>query len=358
MHVLLAACIAGLLAGLLLLRNVPLLESVSSTDSVPKFAVIIPARNEEKNLPELLRSLHRSKLQPTEILVIDDDSTDNTAQIARAYKNVCVRSSTPLPAGAIGKSWACAQGAASTSLPWLLFLDADTSFVTGGLDTLAGALQSLSEDTALSILPFHRMQRPYEQLSLFFNLLTAIAATGFGKLDRARLVGPSLLIHRSVYQRAGGHSAVQHEILENFHFAERIYIHQGNTLVLGGRGVLETRMFPDGFEQLCESWRKSFAAGAGATSPHVLALSIVWLSAAITAPILIFRTDGIDVLFAAAIYILFVVQIAWLSRQIGTFRRLTAILYPIPLIFYFLLFGQSLWSRLMHRPIPWRGRSV
>jgi hypothetical protein len=61
---------------------------------------------------------------------------------------------------------------------------------------------------------------------------------------------------------------------------------------------------------------------------------------------------------AIALYLVNAVQIFWYARQLGTFRLLTALFYPVPLAFYFAVFAQSLSRQKRHRPVTWRGREL
>jgi 4,4'-diaponeurosporenoate glycosyltransferase len=347
--------IAGILAGLLLLRTAPTLPPTPQSNlDLPTVSIVIPARNEAANLPPLLESLRASALAPFQIIVVDDASTDATASTAASH-GATVITSTPLPSRWTGKTWACQQGALATQGTTLFFLDADTWFTPDGYALTIACFATLTTNTALSILPFHRTQQWYEELSLFFNILVAMGAGGFGRLDPAHLFGQSLLIDRELYHRAGGHESVKREILENLHFAENVRAAGGIPQTLAGRGVLETRMFPHGFAQLRESWTKAFATGAGATSPFVLALSVVWLTAAMFTALTLATRPTLAFL---ALYLLNAAQIAWYARQLGTFRLLTALLYPIPLAFYFAVFARSLLLRLSKQPVTWRGRRL
>ena len=345
-------------AGFLLLRNIPLIPYPDGLGFPgPAVTVIIPARNEAMNLPALLGSLPQRGSESLEVLVVDDGSTDVTAAIAARY-HATVITSLPLPPGWTGKNWACHQGALAAHNDVLFFLDADTRFVHGGLEAIVGYFAGLPQNAALSELPFHRTERWYEELSLFFNILMAMGAGGFGKVDTPHLFGPSLLLRKDLYERAGGHQAVRQHILENLEFASCLLMAGGEIRTRGGRGVLETRMFPLGFSQLCESWKKAFAAGARTTSPLVLGLSIGWLTAAMLAFLMLFAVPHSLLLGAVCLYVLFVCQIAWFAKQLGSFRLITAIAYPVALIFYFAIFGQSLWMQLASKQVRWRGREV
>ncbi len=349
---------AGLIAGFLLLRSVPLLphsNCVNNDDLA--ITVIIPARNEAMNLPALLRSLPNPGSGVLEVLVVDDGSTDATAAIA-ARHHATVIPSLPLPQGWTGKNWACHQGALAARSDVLFFLDADTRFLDGGFNAIARYFAALPPNAAVSLLPFHRTERWYEELSLFFNILMAMGAGGFGRVDTPHLFGPSLMLRQDLYKRAGGHQAVRQHILENLEFASCLAMAGGELHTLGGRGVLETRMFPLGFSQLCESWKKAFAAGARTTSPLVLGLSIGWLTSAMLTFLMLFAMPRSLLPAVGGLYVLFACQIAWFAKQLGSFRWLTAVVYPVALVFYFAVFGQSLWMQLTGRQVRWRGREV
>lgn len=350
--------IGGLIAGLLLLRIVPIVTPRAPTTSIqPVVSIIIPARNEATNLPPLLESLRNPTISPSQILVVDDGSTDNTSAIA-THHGATVIASAPLPAGWTGKTWACHQGALAATGDALFFLDADTYFTSNGYARIVEHFATLPPSTALSILPFHRTRLWYEEISLFFNILVAMGAGGFGKLDPPHLFGQSMLIRRTLYEQAGGHQSVKREILENLHFADHIRTANGTPATLAGRGTIEMRMFPHGLTQLRESWQKAFSTGASVTSPIVLGLSIYWLAAAMLTALLLAATHHPLWPTIVALYLLNAIQIAWYARQLGTFRWITALLYPIPLAFYFVTFAQSIWRQKRRQPVTWRGRQL
>jgi 4,4'-diaponeurosporenoate glycosyltransferase len=351
--------IGGLVAGLMLLRWVPVLATYAKpmADGL-RVSVIIPARDEENNLPMLLESLRASSIQPLQVLVVDDASIDHTAAVASQY-GATVLQSASLPHGWMGKTWACHQGALVAKGDVLLFLDADTRFLEEGYRRAVECFARLPENTALSILPFHQTQCWYEELSLFFNIVMAMGAGGFGGLDHSYLFGQSLLIHKTLYQQAGGHASVKGEILENLHLAEHVRAAGGVTCAFGGRGTLAMRMFPEGPEQLSKSWQKAFASGAGLMSPVVLGLSIYWLGAAMLPVLMMLTTrSGPQWPIAVALYFLYVVEVAWFGRQLGTFRWTTSLLYPAALVFYFATFARSLWRKQRGTRVTWRGRQV
>ncbi len=357
MIVLVILCAIGLPAGSLLIRRVSVCPSDQSRGAI-SLSIVVPARNEEDNLPRLLQSIAVSAIQPKEILVIDDASSDNTAPIAKSY-GATVITAMPLPAGWTGKTWACHQGAQRAIGDQLLFLDADTFFVDKGLDRLVARwLRERDPGLVLSLLPYHAMSATYEQLSLFFNVLMAAGAGGFGSFSEPRLFGQSLLIAKETYIAVGGHAAVRGFLLENLNLAQHIRDSGARILCLGGHGTLHMRMFPDGLSQMSDSWTRASVHGAAVSDGFVLASSVVWISALWSTALFLIVPRNYGRLDLAVIYLLLSLQLAWLTRQLGNYRLLTCLLYPLPLAYYCLIFGRSAARRVLRRKTVWRGRKV
>ena len=350
-------CAIGLPIGFLLIWRVPLCPRARSADA-SDLSIIIPARNEEENLPRLLSSITNSSAQPLEVLVIDDASTDGTTAVAASFGSNVIPA-PPKPAGWTGKAWACHHGATHARGNLLLFLDADTYFAPGGLERLLAFWQRRQNPRlVLSILPFHGMSAAYEQLSLFFSILMAAGAGGFGAFAEPRLFGQSLLIAKQTYLDAGGHSAVRGIILENLRFAGPLRQSGARIQCLGGRGMLNMRMFPQGFRQMSQSWSKAFLQGAADSGRFVLSASILWITALWSTMLLFLFAPQPARLSLLVVYLLFALQLAFIARTLGNFRILTCLLYPIPLAYYCGLFGLSALYRAMGRKPVWRGRPV
>jgi 4,4'-diaponeurosporenoate glycosyltransferase len=171
----LAVVVIGFMAAAVLFYRIPKLpEAEAPAQSTPAVSIVIPARNEEKNLDLLLRDLTLQTLRPLEIICVDDASEDRTAEVARAY-GVRVLSVKDKPEDWTGKTWACQQGAEAAGGNLLLFLDADVRLGRRGLEKLMSARRK--SGGTISVQPYHRTEKNYEQLSLVFNLVQ-IAANG------------------------------------------------------------------------------------------------------------------------------------------------------------------------------------
>jgi len=352
-------CALQLVSGFLLMRRVPQCTDAEVGPVVSAHAsvsIIIPARNEEHNLPRLLDSIPALP-EIAEIIVVDDGSTDRTAEIAYRYPVHVLHPGTP-PANVTGKVWACACGANAAIAPLLLFLDADTFLQPGGLSAMLNAYYKQPHNTAMSVLPFATTERSYEELSLFFNLLMAFGAGGFGMFQSPRLFGQSLLISRELYSGMGGYTSVSGAILENIQMAQNLETKNGKPYCLGGKNALHMRMYPDGLQQLCDGWTKAFADGARSTDIRVLLIAILWLSALTSIVILLFTEPNEQRWMFETLYLLAAVQIFFFARMISRFRILTCLLFPLPLLFFFILFARSTIRRAFGEHTNWRGRSV
>ncbi|HVT99478.1 MAG TPA: glycosyltransferase, partial [Acidobacteriaceae bacterium] len=287
---------------------------------------------------------------------VDDGSTDNTAAVASAH-GATVLSSAPLPVGWNGKTWACAQGAHQAIGELLLFLDADTWFLPGGLDRLIARWQRAQDpNLILSLLPWHAITAMYEQLSLFFNLL--MASAGFAIFARPRLFGQSLLVTRQMYNAAGGHAVVRGAVLENLVLADCFREAGARLVCLAGAGTLHMRMFPEGPHQMRESWVKGFAQGAANSEGLVIAWSIMWISGLWSTVALLLSPIDYGRIELLLVYLLLAAQLAWLSRRVGNFSLLTCLLYPVPLVYFCSVFTVSVVRRSLGYTNTWRGREV
>lgn len=348
-----------------------------------RITVVIPARDEEENLPRLLASLAEQDLRPAEVIVVDDESRDATPEAARSA-GATVIAAGPLPPGWTGKSWACATGAeaaaagaaggseAATDLRatgcdmptesrgnagtgTLVFLDADTWLVPGGLASILA--EHRRRGGLVSVQPFHVTERPFEALSAFFNLVSMMGVGAFTPRRRARptgAFGPCLVCSTADYATAGGHAHpdVRGRVVEDVALARRFAGAGLPVSVLGGRGTISFRMYRGGTSQLIEGWTKNFATGATSTRPLTFVLISLWLSGCISA------AWYLPAPAAAAVYLAYSGQLAWMLRRIGRFGLWPALLYPVPLAFFLAVFARSLVLTHVRGEVRWRGRTI
>ena len=329
----------------------------------PPCSIVIPARDEAGTLPTLLASLTAERRPDDEVIVVDDDSSDGTAAVAEAG-GARVVAAPPLPAGWTGKNSASWTGAAAATNEVLVFLDADTELLPGGLDRLLGAHQR--RGGLLSVQPFHAVRRAYEQLSAYFNVIAMMGIDAFTPLGDRRVpsgaFGPVLITGRADYDLVGGHASVADEILDDVALARR-YTEAGvRVTCLGGRGTVRFRMYPDGLRHLLEGWTKNFAGGAVGTRKLTLVLIAAWVSLGIEAGWTLVAALGgggaVGLGPATVIYVAVAAQLAWMLRRLGSFHPLTSVLFPVPLAFFLLVFARSMVDVYVRRRVTWKGRQL
>lgn len=252
-------------------------------------SVLIPARDEESNLTANLPAL-LCDARVGEVLVLDDGSTDGTAEVVRRFAatdpRVRLLTGQPLPPGWTGKTWACHQLAAAATHDLLLFCDADVRLAPGAVPAIV-AEAAKQNSAVFSVFPRQQTNSVGERLLvpliddvllcfLPHDLLDApvpAAATANGQL---------LMFHRHAYDRLGGHAAVRGAIVEDVRLAlntRRAGLRLG--LALGGSAVT-ARMY-DGYAATVRGFAKSLRAAHGGSRALVIATSVGHL-AAYTAP--------------------------------------------------------------------------
>ncbi len=314
-------------------------------------------------MPGLLRSLKQQDLVPHEIIIIDDFSEDKTKQIAE-QEGIIVLSSAPHPEGWQGKTWVCYQGAQRATGDILVFLDADTMLEKDGLRRMIETYKQVNG--ILSLQPFHKIKKVYEELSAFFNIIVMGAMGSFtilGKtINPAGLFGPVLIISKDKYLQYDGHSIVKNEIMEHMSYGSSVKDKGENIYCYGGKHTISFRMYPNGIGDLINGWSKGFASGAMKTSISILVVIVLWIvGASGTARILIqecITGDTIQMIQWVFLYVCYVMQIYWMIRRIGNFKFYTALFYPIPLLFFVVVFIYSLIRVFVLKKAVWKGRTI
>ena len=354
------ACAAWLVADL---RTVPVGVRRHRSASL---SVVVPARDEEATLPALLRSLEGSGV---EVVVVDDASRDATAAVATSGGARVLPAGTP-PAGWTGKAWACHVGAEAATGDLLLFLDADMVLAPGALD---GLLELHEKHGGLvSVQPFHVVERPYEQLSAYFNVVAVLASGAFAPRHAASPMafGPCLLTSRADHRRAGGHAAVRSAILDDVGLA--VAYHRAGLPVgcwVGGDAV-RMRSYPGGIGQLVSGWTKNIASGASAAAPGPALGAVLWVGAhhavAVGSVLALVEavtgwgetlTWGHPGVWAAA-WVGVAGQLRSVLRRLGSFRWWAWAVVPVPLLAFDLVFARSALQTVVRRSVRWRGREV
>lgn len=343
-------------------------------------SVLIPARNEEARIRECLASLAAQQPPVREVILLDDRSSDRTAEIARelgfreeAGSRLRIIRGAELPDGWVGKNWACHQlsTAADPESRHLLFTDADT---VHGPGCIAAALAHARESRAdlLSLWPCQITGTWSEKLViplgylLFmgfhpFPLLCWLQADprragrwGFGRRRLAALGaanGQFLLFLRVAYESLGGHEALRDHLVEDIAFGRRVAARTGSGMRLvnaDGSDLLTCRMYT-GFGGVWEGFSKNLRP-VFEESHHSFFLFGAAVFGLFLLPFLLlpwFPSAGI----AAGLILL--------ARLLLTLRFRTSWLgflaHPAAVLFA-LMIALNSWRLCLRRGIVWKGR--
>ncbi|MBX3062452.1 MAG: glycosyltransferase [Anaerolineae bacterium] len=204
-------------------------------------AIIVPARNEAANIGRCASSLVAQKYPCFSVTIVDDDSSDATAEIAaNVGASVLPLRGLP-PTGWTGKCNACDQAAQRSDADWLLFTDADTYHQPNALRNAIAYAEQHKLD-ALSLLLHQECGTFAERIVLplaYQNLFAALPS------DHPTFNGQFILIRRQVYQNSGGFGSVRGRVMEDVALADGL-CRQGYKIALAnGEALASVRMYRD-----------------------------------------------------------------------------------------------------------------
>ncbi len=351
----------GMFFTAILFFRLPVLPLVKiNKNDYPKVSIIIPARNEEKNLALLLKDLSLQTFPIHEIFCVDDNSEDATGKIVLANGSKLI-SLNDKPEGWVGKSWACQNGANEAKGDLLLFLDADVRFGKEGIYRLVQTY--MEEKCTISVQPYHKTEKAYEQFSMLFNLIQ-FAANGVSlpKTYNIGLFGPIILISLKDYKKVGGHEKVKDKIIEDVDLGIELK-KAGLTfkLFLGDKDI-SYRMYSKGFQELFQGWTKNIASGAAKTPIPIFLLVFFWISSLIAIPLNLFKNALILnwtlLALYSFLYIMMMLILFNLSKRFGYFQKWAIIFFPIIVLELLAVFFVSTIKKVFGLKVTWKGRKI
>jgi glycosyltransferase involved in cell wall biosynthesis len=333
-------------------------------------SVLIPARNEERVIAASIESLLASRGIEIEVIVLDDGSTDRTAEIvlniAGRDARVRLQSSPPLPGGWNGKQHACYALAQMARSNVLCFLDADVRLAPEALAEMSGFLSSTGSDL-VSGFPRQETETPLEWLLLpliHFVLLSylplaamrALTASGF-----AVGCGQFLMVRRDAYRKSGGHAAIRATMHDGLLLPKLFRRHGLRTDIADLTHLATCRMY----QNASEVWRglsKNAAEGMatparilpftflllfGQVIPSVLAISLAIAPASYSA-----HERALIFVSVAASFVPRILSV-WKYRQ----SLLGALLHPFGVTLLLVLEWYALIRKLAGQPVTWKERA-
>ena len=255
----------------------------------PLVSVIIPARNEARNIARCVRSVLATTYPNIEVIVVDDQSADGTGDIARSL-GAHVIQTPPLPSDWFGKQWACWTGKSRARGDILCFTDADTEHSPDLLPRSVSAMRALDADL-FTVSGKQEMVTLWEKLvqAQVFGMLHAWYG-GTEQINNAKQPwrkianGQYLMISRLAYDDTGGHEAVKHTVAEDLMLAQRFHRLGKRVIFIEGEGQLSTRMYTS-LREIIDGWGKNTYAGGMHALPPFRILRWIFPFALLSPPL-------------------------------------------------------------------------
>ena len=350
-------------------------ESDVPPENPPLVSVIVPARNEAHNIARCVTSILSTTYPNLELIVVDDSSTDGTAQIARevALRDPRARivTSPPLPEGWFGKQWACATGTKIARGSVLQFTDADT---VHGADLVTRSMNAMRRNRAqlFSVAGRQELGGFWEKViqPQIFTILS-MRYGGTESVTKATSVsnkianGQCIFVTHDSYNAIGGHASARTSVAEDMMLAQKFFAARKRVVLMLGLNQLSTRMYAS-LGEIISGWRKNVFAGGLDSMPfgkvgHTLFPLFLLMPPllellpplALVLAVFGFATSGTLMLWAA---ISGGVTLLWWIGVYVTIREspLYALVYPLGALILLYIFFTAV---IRGRRVSWKGRT-
>lgn len=360
------------------LRTVANYVTPSKTE---KISICIPARNEERNIKKCVESALQQNYDNLEVLVLDDNSDDQTPEILNTLKKkypgkLAVFKGQPKPGNWLGKPWACHQLSQEADGKILIFIDADVWLHTKTVSRLVRTMGSDVIDFA-TVWPQQILGTFWEKVLIpliYYALATLLPVAYVRKNPRwlpktirkkvgplfAAACGQFMAFKRPAYDKIGGHKAVKSDIVEDVALAKAVKKQGLSMDMYHGVGSVFCRMYTS-HQEIRDGFRKNFLAGFNFNIPLFVFMSIlqavVFLLPLVTLFYGFFATSISHILISAISII-----IVWTHRAILAkwfkWQPSYGLLHALGVIWFQWLGVDVLRDYFGDRSAKWKGRSI
>ena len=362
--------IYGLVASLVNFFTVRRFDQYPPAKEFPFVSVLVPARNEEQSIKICISSLLAQDYPDFEVIVLNDNSTDDTAsileQLARSDNRLQVIQGAPLPEGWLGKHWACHQLYQAAKGELFLFTDADTRTTPDMLRTSVSALIAEHADL-VSAFPYEEMVTWGERLLvpiMCWGMFTFIPIRLVQKMHWALLaisIGQFMLFRRAGYELVGGFERVRTEVVDDVCMGRLLISKGGEWRLLDGTRQVTCRMY--------HSFREAVGGFSKTIFPvfdyRILPYIIGWLLTefAFLGPVvgLILYLVGVHLTFIPVGYSALAVVLSILTWIITSrrfhFPIFLVLIYPLDLVLYIIVAADSFIKTATGKAV-WKNRKL
>lgn len=262
----------------------PSLPITPDVKGQPLLSVMVPMRNEERNVKALVASLKKNTYANIEFIILNDNSTDRTQQLLEAEVagdgRFTLLQGAELPPGWVGKVHACHQLQKAAAGDYLMFIDADIHFSPQAFEQSLALLQktrakSLSGFPAFEVAPFlSKLLVPMQHFVVYFHLPLFFANySSFPAATAAH--GAWMLFDRKAYNAIGGHQKVQSSLVEDVHISREIKKAGHRMLLANITKSVSSKMY-DTNAEVWEGFLKNSYTGIGRSPLMALGLTLFY----------------------------------------------------------------------------------
>ncbi|HEX8728611.1 MAG TPA: glycosyltransferase family 2 protein [Ktedonobacterales bacterium] len=341
-----------------------------SSAQPPEVSVIVPARDEERNIRRCVESLLAQDHPSFEVIVVDDGSTDATPDILAHLQRASagrlrVARIESLPEGWAGKPHALHIGAQMARGKWLLFTDADTWHAPAALRSAVARAERDGADlfsiSAAQDLPgfWNRTLMPIAVMCISFMYPPSLVNNP--RIPVAIANGQFLLIRHAFYDQIGGYDTdeLRGTVVDDLALARQVKRCGGRLLLVDGRSLVTTSMYRS-LAGHWDGWSKNAVAGApgGALIFALLAPGLPLITIAPFAALAggLLRRDVRLTLAGAAPVTATLAYRAYLDRMLGIPLRY-GWTHPLGGAIFTAILARAFWYRVRGATVPWRGRT-
>lgn len=251
----------------------------------PKISILVPARNEEKNIKNYINSLLNQTYENYEVLVLDDNSIDGTSKMLNEIQNKKLRiiQGKQLPENWLGKNWACKQLSDEANSSYLLFTDTDTVHKKEMLSTSIKYMIANNIDLLTGFIR-EEIKTFGEKITIPFILWSINAVMPlFTRIFIKSVIlsvtnGRFMLFKKSAYDKTGGHESVKDNVIEDLALGKKLIKKGLRWEFLNLKDIVSCRMY-NGFKEAYEGFSKNLF---GVFNYHTTISVLIWLFIAMT----------------------------------------------------------------------------
>lgn len=358
-----------ILLGFLLLRWMVGLGNVLFPATIPKeipsifplVSILIPVRNEALNLPALFEQLSALTYPHLEIILLNDQSEDETASILAEFSRKDPRfrhlDGATLPSGWLGKNWACHQLAAEASGAYFLFMDADICYLHEDIISYTLACNQKLELGLLSIFPDQVMHSGGEKAVIplmHYLLISMLPLWWIYRLPfpaMAAANGQFMLFHAEKYRIYGWHERVKDEIVEDMAIMRHLKQQGIKGMTFVDSGLIKTRMYQN-FRTGVEGFSKNMLAGFGNSIPAM------WIFLLFVGPGWVLLGLSKLSYITISVSLLLVLSLRGMISYLANQNILhNSLLHPLQILVMLWIAMRSTWKKLRGKN-EWKGRNV